>query len=39
MRPTDAEVAELGPDFTDRWNNFYKNKPDKPLFWLAALSG
>lgn len=39
MRPNDDEVADLGPDFTDRWNTFYKDKPDKPLFWLSALGG
>lgn len=39
MRPHDDEVADLGPDFTARWNTYYKNKPDKPLFWLSALAG
>ncbi|KAJ7035908.1 alcohol oxidase [Mycena alexandri] len=39
MRPTTAELADIGPEFTARWNSFYASKPDKPLFWLSALAG
>ncbi|KAJ7045906.1 alcohol oxidase [Mycena alexandri] len=39
MRPTTAELAEIGPEFTARWNSFYANKTDKPLFWMSALAG
>ncbi|KAJ7123137.1 GMC oxidoreductase-domain-containing protein [Mycena epipterygia] len=39
MRPRPDELAELGPDFTEYWNNVFANKPDKPLFWLSALGG
>lgn len=39
MRPREDELEELGPDFAQRWKEFYANKPDKPLFWLSALAG
>ncbi|THU99422.1 alcohol oxidase [Dendrothele bispora CBS 962.96] len=39
IRPTEAELQEIGIEFTERWNDFYANKPDKPLFWLSALAG
>ncbi|KAJ7187268.1 alcohol oxidase [Mycena filopes] len=39
MRPTTAELADIGPEFSARWKSFYASKPDKPLFWLSALAG
>ncbi|KAF2261567.1 alcohol oxidase [Lojkania enalia] len=31
IRPTDAEVAALGPNFQAAWDKDYKNDPNKPL--------
>lgn len=31
IRPTDAEVAALGPNFQAAWDADYKNDPNKPL--------
>ncbi|KAJ7167198.1 GMC oxidoreductase-domain-containing protein [Mycena crocata] len=39
IRPREDELAELGPDFMNYWNETLANKPDKPLFWLSALAG
>jgi len=39
FRPTEAEVEDIGPEFRERWNEFYADKADKPLFWLGALAG
>ncbi|KAJ7707067.1 alcohol oxidase [Mycena metata] len=39
MRPTTAELAEIGPEFAARWKSFYANKTDKPVFWISALAG
>ncbi|THU99424.1 alcohol oxidase [Dendrothele bispora CBS 962.96] len=39
MRPHPDELAELGPEFKVYWDEYFANSPDKPLFWLAGLSG
>ncbi|KAF8171077.1 GMC oxidoreductase-domain-containing protein [Mycena galopus ATCC 62051] len=39
LRPHPEELEELGPDFSQYWNEVFVNKPDKPLFWLSALGG
>ncbi|KAJ7210036.1 GMC oxidoreductase-domain-containing protein [Mycena pura] len=39
MRPHPDELAELGPDFIQYWNDVFAKNPDKPLFWLSALAG
>ncbi|KAJ7187803.1 GMC oxidoreductase-domain-containing protein [Mycena filopes] len=39
IRPTAAELADIGPEFTARWNSFYANKTDKPVLWMSALAG
>ncbi|KAJ7484622.1 alcohol oxidase-like protein [Mycena latifolia] len=36
MRPLPHEVEELGPGFTQYWNDVLANKPDRPLFWLTT---
>jgi alcohol oxidase len=37
LRPTDTEVAELGPAFQGMWDREYKNNFNKPLFLTALL--
>ncbi|KAG5982693.1 hypothetical protein E4U55_001516 [Claviceps digitariae] len=38
LRPTEAEVAELGPDFQRLWDRDFKDQPERPLMLLAVLS-
>jgi alcohol oxidase len=38
LRPTDAEVAELGPAFQEIWNEEYKNNTNKPLLLTALVN-
>lgn len=39
VRPTDDEVAELGPAFQKVWDNDFRNFPDKPLMVFTILAG
>ncbi|KAK7931169.1 hypothetical protein PG985_001881 [Apiospora marii] len=39
IRPTDDEVAALGPEFQAAWDGEYKNHPDKPLALLDVNGG
>ncbi|KAJ7484630.1 GMC oxidoreductase-domain-containing protein [Mycena latifolia] len=36
IRPLPHELEELGPGFTEYWNDVLANKPDRPLFWLST---
>jgi alcohol oxidase len=38
VRPTDSEVAELGPEFQDVWNKEYKNIENRPLAILNLVN-
>ncbi|KAE8451319.1 hypothetical protein EG329_003948 [Mollisiaceae sp. DMI_Dod_QoI] len=35
FRPTEAEVAAIGPEFKASWDRDFKNKPDRPLMIIA----
>ncbi|KAI0849683.1 putative alcohol oxidase [Daldinia vernicosa] len=39
IRPTEADVAELGPEFQAVWERDFKAKPDKPLALMSLVSG
>ncbi|KAK7983231.1 hypothetical protein PG989_010633 [Apiospora arundinis] len=39
LRPTDSEVAALGPEFQKAYDKDFKNIPNKPLTLMASLSG
>ncbi|KAI0070144.1 alcohol oxidase [Panus rudis PR-1116 ss-1] len=39
IRPNAEELADIGPAFQKRWNEFFANAPDKPVLWLGLLSG
>ena len=39
IRPTEEEVAALGPDFQKSWDNEFKDHPDKPLAILNVIEG
>ncbi|KAF8263965.1 alcohol oxidase-like protein [Lactarius quietus] len=37
-RPTQSEVAELGPEFQEYWDSYFANAPDKPVLWMGMSS-
>lgn len=37
LRPTEADVTELGPEFKAIWNREFKNKPDKAWQMLIPV--
>lgn len=37
VRPTDAEVAALGPEFQVAWNQDFKDNPNRPLALMALV--
>ncbi|KAI1802886.1 putative alcohol oxidase [Daldinia bambusicola] len=39
IRPTDAEAAELGPEFQAAWERDFRDKPDKPIALMSFVSG
>lgn len=39
VRPSEAEVAALGPDFKAAWDREFKSNPDKPLAILSVIAG
>ncbi|CAN8104744.1 unnamed protein product [Discula destructiva] len=38
LRPTDADIVDLGPDFQAAWDKDFKNSPDKPLMIMSIVS-
>ncbi|OTB01433.1 putative alcohol oxidase [Hypoxylon sp. CI-4A] len=39
IRPSEAEIAALGPDFQNAWDEEYKDYPDKPLGIINVNGG
>lgn len=39
VRPTEAEVAALGPEFKEAWDKEFKGSPDKPMVLLSLIAG
>lgn len=39
VRPTEAEVAALGPEFQAAWDREFKPNPDKPLAIISVIAG
>lgn len=39
IRPTEAEVDELGPEFRARWDRDFQQEPQKPLVGLILAAG
>lgn len=39
IRPTEIEVAALGPEFQAAWEREFKPNPDKPLAIVTAIAG
>lgn len=38
LRPTEAQVDELGPEFRAAWNKDFKHVPNRPLMLTAVIS-
>uniref|UniRef100_A0A8H7XR66 pyranose dehydrogenase (acceptor) n=1 Tax=Psilocybe cubensis TaxID=181762 RepID=A0A8H7XR66_PSICU len=38
MRPTEAELKEMGPEFNELWDRYFKDKPDKPVMFGSIVS-
>lgn len=38
LRPSDADVAGLGPEFQAAWDKEFKNYPDKPMTIMSGVS-
>ncbi|KAJ2917290.1 hypothetical protein MD484_g3124, partial [Candolleomyces efflorescens] len=39
IRPSEAELKEMGPEFNELWNTYFKDKPDKPVMFGSIVSG
>ncbi|KAI8959823.1 putative alcohol oxidase [Daldinia sp. FL1419] len=39
IRPSEADIDELGPEFQTAWERDFKSKPDKPLALMGLVSG
>jgi len=39
IRPTEAELKEMGPEFNALWDKYFKDKPDKPVMFGSIVSG
>lgn len=39
IRPTEQELKEMGPEFRNGWDSYFKDKPDKPVMHYSLISG
>jgi alcohol oxidase len=39
IRPTEKELKEMGPEFREGWNSYFKDKPDKPVMHYSVIAG
>ncbi|KAJ7697543.1 GMC oxidoreductase-domain-containing protein [Mycena metata] len=39
IRPTEAELKEMGPEFNELWDTYFKEKADKPVMFGVIVSG
>jgi alcohol oxidase len=39
LRPTDADVAALGPEFQEVWNHDFKDNPNRPMALMSLVNG
>ncbi|PGH00930.1 hypothetical protein AJ80_09092 [Polytolypa hystricis UAMH7299] len=39
LRPSETDIAALGPAFQEAWNRDYKDNPNKPLAIMTSLNG
>jgi alcohol oxidase len=38
LRPTEAELKTMSPEFDERWKTYYADKPDKPIMVIASMA-
>ena len=38
LRPTEDEVRTMGPEFQQLWDDYFVNKPDKPLIYIGIFT-
>lgn len=38
LRPTEEEASSMGPEFQKVWNEYFRDKPDKPLIYIGMFS-
>lgn len=38
IRPNEAELKEMGPEFNALWDTYFKDKPDKPVMFGSIVS-
>lgn len=38
LRPSDVDVAALGPEFQKSWDRDFKNQPDRPIMLMGLVS-
>ena len=39
IRPTEEELKEMGPEFNELWDRYFKDKPDKPVMFGSIVCG
>ncbi|KAJ6507921.1 GMC oxidoreductase-domain-containing protein [Mycena vitilis] len=39
LRPNAKDLEDIGPTFSERWQTFFANQPDKPVMWFGPLAG
>ncbi|EPS99789.1 hypothetical protein FOMPIDRAFT_1030775 [Fomitopsis schrenkii] len=39
IRPTEEELKEMGPEFNELFNRYFKDKPDKPVMFGSIVGG
>jgi alcohol oxidase len=39
LRPTDSDIASLGPNFREAWDKDYKDEPNRPLALGSLING
>ncbi|KIP06402.1 hypothetical protein PHLGIDRAFT_72751 [Phlebiopsis gigantea 11061_1 CR5-6] len=38
LRPNEEELKAIGPDFRQKWEEYYVGVPDKPVMWIGPVS-
>ncbi|GAA6044955.1 hypothetical protein JCM8097_000629, partial [Rhodosporidiobolus ruineniae] len=39
LRPTEEELKEMGPEFNKFYDEYFRDKPDKPVMFSSVVSG
>ena len=38
LRPSAEELKDFGPEFEQRWKEYFADKPDKPVIFMCPLT-